>query len=979
MKAKKKFLQPLVYVLILLAAIIILFQWYTVQNSRCIEERNKNYATDSAEQTGEQINVELENGLNIISTYTFFVGESLEKPEVTQQMLEAIEGNSLFDAVVFTDKDGINHVSDGRTSDGSEHDYYHKGMKGETGISVVLDSHFFDETMLCFYAPVRYKGEIIGVLRGAYLAEEYLKSMLATTYFGQEASVHLCTRDGKVVACSDANLHQGDLIDMLVETGVIDQETAEKAESIFENGGKGSFICSPDSKTDNICLIDLPDNEFILVQTFPKSVTQAMIRDENIVGIQLEIMLLVLFAIYIVTLIVRTRRERKLLKDENQQMGYIISGVNTLFSRFVMVDFETSMYQYLAGTSPEKKDVPVNGEYKDFVPYLSSWVKEEKERSEFARQISMEAVIEAMEQQDDLRFESHVFRNGEDEWEHVNIICLERKEGKVSKILFIRQNITDVKKKEMRITQALQDALLQAQHANKAKTTFLSNMSHDIRTPMNAIIGFATIAVSHIDNKNQVKDCLQKVLSSSNHLLSLINDILDMSRIESGKVQIKEQECNISELMHNLVNIIQPQVKAKQLELFIDTFEVANEDVIADALKLNQVFINLLSNAVKYTPAGGTVTFRIMQKTTFRHGYGDYIFVIKDNGIGMSPEFVKHIFEPFERESTVTQSGIQGTGLGMAITKNIVEMMNGSIKVESEAGKGSTFTVEINLKLQDIEKNAEQLKELHGLRAMVVDDDFNTCNSVSKMLTQIGMRSEWTTSGKEAAYRAKIAYEEGDSYHTYIVDWQMPETSGVETTRLIRKAVGDDVPIIILTAYDWTDIEEEAKEAGVTAFCAKPLFMSDLKSALIAANNLNGKEAEVPAWTLADFSGKRVLLVEDIELNREIAEMILLESGFQVESAPDGTDAVSMVEKSEEYYYDIVLMDVQMPIMDGYEATRTIRNMPRKDVKTLPIIAMTANALEEDKEAALKNGMNAHIAKPLDINIFMEVLGRFLK
>ena len=590
----------------------------------------------------------------------------------------------------------------------------------------------------------------------------------------------------------------------------------------------------------------------------------------------------------------------------------------------------------------------------------------------------MDSVIDAMAEQDDLRFESHVFRNGNDEWEHVNIICLERNNGKVSKVLFIRQNITEVKEKEMRITQALQDALMQAQHANKAKTTFLSNMSHDIRTPMNAIIGFATIAVSHINNKDQVKDCLQKVLSSSNHLLSLINDILDMSRIESGKVQIKEQECNISELMHNLVNIIQPQVKAKQLELFIDTFEVANEDVMADALKLNQVFINLLSNAVKYTPAGGTITFRIMQKTTFRHGYGDYIFVIKDNGIGMSPEFVKHIFEPFERESTATQSGIQGTGLGMAITKNIVEMMNGSISVESEIGKGSTFTVEITLKLQDIEKNAEQLKELDGLRAMVVDDDLNTCNSVNKMLTQIGMRSEWTTSGREAAYRAKIAYEEGDSYHTYIIDWQMPETSGVETTRLIRKAVGDEAPIIILTAYDWTDIEEEAKEAGVTAFCAKPLFMSDLKSALIAANNLNEKESEAPIWTLSDFSGKRVLLVEDIELNREIAEMILTESGFEVESAPDGTDAVSMVEKSEENYYDIVLMDVQMPIMNGYEATRTIRNMPREDVKTLPIIAMTANALEEDKEAALKNGMNAHIAKPLDINIFMEVLGKFL-
>ena len=278
-----------------------------------------------------------------------------------------------------------------------------------------------------------------------------------------------------------------------------------------------------------------------------------------------------------------------------------------------------------------------------------------------------------------------------------------------------------------------------------------------------------------------------------------------------------------------------------------------------------------------------------------------------------------------------------------------------------------------------MERNAEQLKELNGLRALVVDDDFNVCDSVSKMLKQIGMRAEWTTSGREAAYRAKAAYEEGDSYHTYIRDWQMPEVSGVETARRIRAVVGADVPIIILTAYDWTDIEQEAKTAGVTAFCAKPLFMSDLKSALLAANNLTDKDDELAAaWTLADFSGKRVLLVEDIELNREIAEVILTEAGFLVEMAPDGTDAVSMVSQSEEYYYDAVLMDVQMPIMDGYAATRTIRSLPRKDVKDLPIIAMTANALEEDKEAALKNGMNAHIAKPLDMDIFISVLRQFL-
>ncbi|MDE5835011.1 MAG: hybrid sensor histidine kinase/response regulator, partial [Ruminococcus sp.] len=353
-------------------------------------------------------------------------------------------------------------------------------------------------------------------------------------------------------------------------------------------------------------------------------------------------------------------------------------------------------------------------------------------------------------------------------------------------VMVISKDITEQVKRQREQTQALQDALMQAQHANTAKTTFLSNMSHDIRTPMNAIIGFSTIAVNHINNKEQVLDCLQKVLASSNHLLSLINDILDMSRIESGKVQIKEQECNISEIIHNLVNIVQPQVKAKQLELFIDTFEVINEDIIADPLKLNQVFINLLSNAVKYTPAEGKISFRIIQEHSYRHGYGSYRFIVKDTGIGMSPEFVKHIFDPFEREFTATQSGIQGTGLGMAITKNILEMMNGTISVESETGKGSVFTVEIELKLQENpEQTTSNIRQLEGMRAMVVDDDLNTCDSACRMLQQIGMRSEWTTSGKEAVYRAKRAFDDGDSYHTFIIDWQMPILSGVETTRKI--------------------------------------------------------------------------------------------------------------------------------------------------------------------------------------------------
>ena len=1129
MKRNKKTLLQIAYVVLLFLAIVIIFHWYTINNSKRIEERNKNYAADSTRQMANQIDEILNNASNLIDSYTYFLGESLKEPEVTQKRLKAMEDNMLFDALVFTDSMGINHASDGRTSEAAGQDYYTNGMNGGHGISVVFDSEFYDETMLCFYAPVYFEGKIIGVLRGAYLAEEYLKDMLNTTYFGEKAAVHLCMPDGEVVACSDSKGHKGDLLDLFVEMGMIDTETAVQTEAVFQNGGEGAFICDSGSKTDNLCVRYLPQNNFVLVQTFPKSVTQKMIRDENLVGIRLEAALIGLFVIYIISLVLRASRERKILQKENREMGYIISGVNTLFTRFVMVDLEHDTYQYLAGTRPEDRTVATQGSFKELSKYLCSLIIEEEGRQKFAQEIDRDTIIREMQGQDGLLYECHVMRKSGPEWEHVNIICLDRNDGKASKVLFIRQNTSELKENELRIqaemslaerkerqyriaitsnafctfefnlskdliendivsmvdgepvsllqscglqtpckasecfecwkefvleesleeycakvnveylkerfglgeaeinvdywsasssgsslcirqsfvmtqdyetddimvmvvskeiteqvqkkreqTQALQDALMQAQHANRAKTTFLSNMSHDIRTPMNAIIGFATIAVSHIDNKEQVRDCLQKVLSSSNHLLSLINDILDMSRIESGKVQIKEQECNISELMHNLVNIIQPQVKAKQLELFIDTFEIVNEDVIADSLKLNQVFINLLSNAVKYTPAGGTVTFRIMQKTTFRHGYGDYIFIIKDNGIGMSPDFVEHIFEPFEREATTTKTGIEGTGLGMAITKNIVEMMNGTISVDSEPGKGSVFMVELTLQLQDIEKNAEQIKELEGLRTLVVDDDFNTCNSVSKMLQKIGLRSEWTTSGREAAYRAKMAHEEGDAYHTYIIDWQMPELSGIETARKIRSAVGEDVPIIILTAYDWTDIEEEAKEAGVTAFCAKPLFMSDLKSALLSANNLLEKKESAANWTLADFGGKRLLLVEDVEMNREIAEVILTEAGFVVESAPDGTDAVSMVDKSQEYYYDAILMDIQMPIMDGYEATRTIRNMSRKDVKTMPILAMTANALEEDKEAAIKHGMDAHIAKPIDTEVLIEVLKNFL-
>ena len=525
----------------------------------------------------------------------------------------------------------------------------------------------------------------------------------------------------------------------------------------------------------------------------------------------------------------------------------------------------------------------------------------------------------------------------------------------------------------------LQVAVEKAETANRAKSTFLSNMSHDIRTPMNAIIGFTTLALSNIDDTDRVKDYLGKTLASSNHLLSLINDVLDMSRIESGKIHLEEVEVNLSDVLHDLKTIVSGQIYAKQLELYMDAMDVTDEDVYCDKTRLNQILLNLLSNAIKFTPAGGTVSVRVRQLAGQVRGCGQYEFRIKDNGIGMSPEFAKKIFEPFERERTSTVSRIQGTGLGMAITKNIVDMMGGTIEVQTAQGKGTEFTVCVPMRAQTEQRPVEKITELEGLKALVVDDDFNTCDSVTKMLVKVGMRAEWTLSGKEAVLRARQSIEMSDVYHAYIIDWRLPDMNGIEVTRQIR-SLHDDTPIIILTAYDWSDIEVEAKAAGVTAFCAKPMFMSDLRETLMSA--LGQKPADAVQRLLpeknADFKGKHILLVEDNELNREIAQEILREYGFLVDSAENGAVAVEKVSTAAPGSYDLVLMDVQMPIMDGYTATRKIRALDDPARAKLPILAMTANAFDEDRRNALESGMNGFLSKPIVIDDLVQELRKIL-
>lgn len=550
-------------------------------------------------------------------------------------------------------------------------------------------------------------------------------------------------------------------------------------------------------------------------------------------------------------------------------------------------------------------------------------------------------------------------------------------DGSPNHVLVLFKDITKQKEKDMEYQRTLKEAYQLAERANQAKTTFLNNMSHDIRTPMNAIIGFTSLAATHIDEKERLKDYLSKIMTSSNHLLSLINDVLDMSRIESGKVKIEESPCSIPIVMHDLRNILQTDIKAKRLDFFIDTVDVVDENVICDKLRLNQILLNCMSNAMKYTKAGGTVGLRIIQKGHAPEGFADYDFVVKDNGIGMSEEFAEHIFEPFTREETSTVSRIPGTGLGMAITKNIVDMMGGTIKVKSELGVGSEFTISLRFKTTQQNSKRGVIKELNGFRALVADDSMDSCASVEKMLRTIGLRPEWTTSGKEAIFRAKYASQENDPFQVYIIDWLMPDMNGIEVVRRIRMEIGDEVPIIILTAYDWADIEQEAREAGVTAFCAKPLFVSELYDVLQNAS-CPVKTKDKTILEVEAFKGKEILLVEDVELNREIAETILTEAGFHVNSVEDGKQAVDYMESEKGNMIDLILMDVMMPVMDGYEATQKIRQLEDKTKADIPIIAMTANAFEEDAKAAIEAGMNAHMAKPIRIESLYEIIEQYL-
>ncbi len=554
----------------------------------------------------------------------------------------------------------------------------------------------------------------------------------------------------------------------------------------------------------------------------------------------------------------------------------------------------------------------------------------------------------------------------------------DKRSGNIAGLL-IAKDVTELRLKESLYIQALKDASESANQANKSKSEFLSSMSHDIRTPMNGIIGMTEIARVNIQDTAKVQDCLHKITMSSNLLLDLINEVLDMSKIESGRLALNEREFNIAELVETLFTAVQPLLKEKNHTLNVHINDVVHEDFIGDPLRLQQIFINLMSNAIKYTPEGGNIDFSISEFHDNSPVYSKFQFILRDNGMGMTPEFLERLFLPFERADEARQKNIAGTGLGMAITRNIVHMLGGDITVASEPGKGTTFTVGFSLKR--VNAGQRVMQNLHGLPVLIIDDDQAACESVCLILDDAGMQSEWVTDGQKGIERIVTARERGKEYFAVLVDWKMPGMDGIELTKRIRTAVGATLPVVLLSAYDWSEIEREARQAGVNDFIAKPLFRSRLLYVLeqFAAPGGNGTARQAGAAVTADLSGKRILLAEDNELNAEIAREILTAAGATVEEAANGEIAVEKMRGSAERYYDAVLMDIQMPVMDGYEATQKIRNLPREDARRIPVIAMTADTFVEDIRRAHDVGMNAHVPKPLDFNLLYQTLANLVQ
>ena len=969
--SRQRWLSAAAAILLLLVLVVGVSTRYIAFVSQTIYQESTSHLEEVLHKSNNMLKEMVRKNLTYLHLYNGFLENTSDEDEI-QAYIEDAQQATGFAGFYFLTYDGNYMTVTGETGYlGLQTNLDEKLSNGE---DIVVNTALPGKAqMLVFACPKTqgsYRGFAYDAVAIAYYNDAVLR-LLDSSAFQGNASNYVIYPDGRVVIDNSVNRKETiyNFIAMLRDHSDLSEEQILALSDDFAQGSSGNLKVKLGDTSYYLVYEGTAVQGWSMVGLVPVNIVNASLDKLWFHTVQIVAGIAAGLALLIILLILR--RSHNVLRRKNTEILYRDELFQKLSRNvddvFLMVDAKTSKVDYVSPNVERLLGIPWKEVRQDVRVLAELHPKDDPDREK--------NFLEGLQRGQQREWDAAYMHQETNELRWFHIVAMGSEvEGRTKYILVLSDRTAD-----RQVNQALSDAVAAAETANRAKSTFLSNMSHDIRTPMNAIIGFTTLALSNLDDKERVKDYLAKTLASSNHLLSLINDVLDMSRIESGKIHLEEVEVNLSDVLHDLKTIVSGQIYAKQLELYMDAMDVTDEDVYCDKTRLNQVLLNLLSNAIKFTPAGGTVSVRVRQLAGKVRGCGQYEFRVKDNGIGMSPEFAQKIFEPFERERTSTVSRIQGTGLGMAITKNIVDMMGGTIEVQTAQGKGTEFIIRVPMRAQAEHRPVEKITELEGLKALVVDDDFNTCDSVTKMLVKVGMRAEWTLSGKEAVLRARQSIEMSDAYHAYIIDWRLPDMNGIEVTRQIR-SLNDDTPIIILTAYDWSDIEVEAKAAGVTAFCSKPMFMSDLRETLLSA--LGQKQTDASQELLpeknADFKGKHILLVEDNELNREIAQEILSEYCFRVDTAENGAVAVEKVSTAAPGSYDLVLMDVQMPVMDGYTATRQIRALDDPARAKLPILAMTANAFDEDRRRAMESGMTGFLSKPIVIGDLVQELHKIL-
>ena len=853
MREKRTIWKRVVPASILMICIIASFAAYRNANRHMTVSRNAKYVEDAANQTLKRIEDLLVGAENSISAIAHLYVQTMDSDRIDIETLQKMVDDTPFDYIGIVDADGIYTDNHGRQAQVSDRYYFQDGMAGHSGMDIIFNGRIAHENLMIFYAPLWFDGEIVGVLTGRY-GENQMREIIAATYFEEPADTYLCLTDGTVFSSSNENHQSENIITTIQKADGADQKTLAMLEDALENGLSRSLTYTSKQGSNAAYITKLPGKDWMLLQVFPINVTNAMLNESNTIAMYLELWLVLLFVVYILILLMENRRQKSKLVLEKQEMRDIVDSTSQLFSRFVLVDLKNDSYEYLKSNIQERRETddvgnrkapPQKGIYSQLRNYWDAQVVQEDEH--VRDQFTIGSIQRHLTK--DIPYLQYEYRVQEDNirWKQISVLCLKRENGIPASVLMAIQDVTELKEAELQNRLAMEEAYQSAKAANEAKTMFLSNMSHDMRTPMNAILGFSALLDRDASQPDKVREYNRKIAASGRHLLNLINDVLDMSKIESGQNSLNIEEFGLKELLEELDSLIHPLVREKQQSFDINVCSVNGNRFLGDKLRLSQILVNLLSNAVKYTPKGGHIELTILGLPETSRGYAHLRFQVQDNGIGISPEFVKHIFDPFTRENNSTASGILGTGLGMAITKNLVDLMGGTISVESAKGEGSTFRVELELRY------------------------------------------------------------------------------GAQSTESI--------------------LQEKTSQ---------------------------------PTLSENTLEGLKVLVAEDNEINAEILEELLSFEGVVCERTINGQEALERFRQNPAGYYDAVLLDIQMPIMNGYETARAIRNLDRPDAGTIPIVAMTANTFADDVQNSMKAGMNAHLPKPIDMAVLKEVLEKLI-